>query len=484
MSPRSTLLVLGALAALATSACNDAVAKAKDPSQNPLLDEGTLGLTTSGPRRVAADGGLAGGGPRPPPVQILQPNHGSTVGALERPVALRRFFEALASLESGSLSRDVRIVQYGDSHTAADMETGTIRRALAARFGDGGRGFVQIGKPWKSYYQEGVRTGMTSEFSSEKGKSDKLRPGSEGMFGLGGASVIASKKGARAWAELSSHASRIELSYLQQPQGGSFEVLVDGHRVARVVSKGVSYTSAFRSIELPDGPHQVEVRASGDGEIRLFGLALDKPQVGITYDALGINGARVTALLGWNELHMLDQLRHRAPSLVVLAYGTNESGDDTPREVYERHLVDALGRLLRAVPGASCLLIGPPDRAIETRDGWITSPRLLEIVASQKRVAEVARCAYYDQLAAMGGEGAIAGWALEEPPRAQKDRVHLTREGYAQMGGAFVSDALRAYAMWRAERGLPPSRALAQPVPPPPPPGPPPPGPESPNESP
>ena len=55
----------------------------------------------------------------------------------------------------------------------------------------------------------------------------------------------------------------------------------------------------------------------------------------------------------------------------------------------------------------------------------------------------------------MGGEGTIAGWSAEDPPRAQKDRVHLTREGYAQLGASFASDVMRAYSAWRKENGLP-----------------------------
>ena len=182
---------------------------------------------------------------------------------------------------------------------------------------------------------------------------------------------------------------------------------------------------------------------------RVFGVSLDRAEPGIVFDALGINGARATTCLTWDEQHWAEQLRHRDPHLVVLAYGTNESGDETSQQTYERHLVDLLGRVARAVPTASCLLLGPPDRAIESDGAWITSSKILEIIASQRRVAEAAGCAFYDQLAAMGGAGTMAAWAAEEPPRAQKDRVHLTREGYAQVGGAFASDMLRAYALFR-----------------------------------
>ena len=94
-----------------------------------------------------------------------------------------------------------------------------------------------------------------------------------------------------------------------------------------------------------------------------------------------------------------------------------------------------------------------------TDDGWVTAPKLLSVISSEKRVAEAAGCAFYSQFDAMGGEGAIAEWAMEDPPRAQKDRVHLTREGYAQMGAAFGADLLRSYAAYRTELGLGPKRA-------------------------
>lgn len=450
---------LSSAALLACVACNDAVAKAKDPTVS--ADEN---IVLTGGARPRADAGLA------PPVEVvspgsLRPRAPESVGALESPEALKTLYEGFRELEDGAASEDVRIVQFGDSHTAADLETGAIRRGLVARFGDGGRGFVQLGKPWKSYIQEGVRTGMV-DFSPERGgKKEKLYPGSEGLFGLGGASVASSKRGARAWAELSVRFSTVDVAYLQQPAGGSFELFVDGTKVAKIGTKGPVFASAFRQVDLPEGTHQIEVRAVGDGAVRVFGASLDQKAAGVTFDALGINGARATTLLSWNETHLAEQLRHRKPSLVVLAYGTNESGDDAPREVYERHLVDALGRVMRAAPSASCLLMGPPDRAIETKDGWVTSPRLLEIVESQRRLAKAARCAFYDQIAAMGGEGTIANWALEEPPRAQKDRVHLAREGYAQLGASFVADLLRGYAQYRADKRLPPSKALTKAVP-------------------
>ena len=448
--PRDRFRLAGLLAVVAATwlpGCGEAVNK------SPLE-----GLSSS-------SAGSKGRGALPPVAEkaaavVVPGARASSVGALERPVALRRFFESLARLEAGEAQDDVRITQFGDSHTAADIQTAAVRRSLQARFADGGRGFVAIGRPWKRYLQDGVRVGMTNEWSPEKGKLEKGKHVGDGIYGLSGIGLFTRQHGARAWTDVAPRTSRVELAYLEQPGGGAFDVVVDGMRIVRVSTRGERVDSAFRSFEVAEtAPHQLEVRAVGDGDVRVFGLSLDRAQHGVVVDALGINGARVTTALSWNEQHWGQQLRHRAPSLVVLAYGTNESTDlELSPQVYERQLVDALGRIARAVPGASCLLLGPPDRAIQKDGGWATAPKILEIVATQRRVAEAAGCGFYDQLAAMGGEGAIAAWASEEPARAQKDRVHLTRDGYAQLGSSFAADLMRAYAGWRRETGLPPSK--------------------------
>jgi len=399
-------------------------------------------------------------------------------GPLDNTAALRHFFEALAKLDDGTASDDVRIVQFGDSHTAADMMTGTARRALQARFGDGGRGFLELGRPWRTYWQDGLRSpGMTRSFHSEHGKLEHGRFVGDGCYGLGGVCLVTSSAGARAWTEVESPSSKIEVDYWAQPGGGSFDLLVDGASAATVHTRAPTPTSAFQSVVVPDGPHKIEVRAHGDGAVRVFGVTLDRAKNGLVYDALGINGARAATTLEWSEPHMAEQLRHQSPELVVLAYGTNESADTEPIDAISRQIVEALGRVERAVPTAACLLLGPPDRAVRTPSDnpysegdagtyWATSPRIQQIIVAERAIAGAAGCAFYDQMAAMGGPGTIAAWADEVPPRARPDRTHLTRDGYAMLGNAFANDLLAAYAAWRVERGLAPKSPQGPATPP------------------
>jgi GDSL-like Lipase/Acylhydrolase family len=137
--------------------------------------------------------------------------------------------------------------------------------------------------------------------------------------------------------------------------------------------------------------------------------------------------------------------------LVVLAFGTNESADDLSMAAHERHLVDVLGRVARATPAAACLVVGPPDRAIESGESWVSAPRIRDIVAMQRAVAAAAGCSFFDQQFAMGGEGSIARWATEDPPRARKDHVHYTRDGYALLGQLLAHELLTSYESFRRE---------------------------------
>ncbi|MGC4120405.1 MAG: GDSL-type esterase/lipase family protein [Myxococcales bacterium] len=369
-------------------------------------------------------------------------------GTIERPQALSGFFESLSRLEQGK-AQAVRVLQLGDSHTAADHQSAAARRVLQARFGDAGRGTVLFSPP-APYLAEGVRSGLSGEWKVAQARRAPGERG-DGRFGLGGLALASGGAGARAWLEAAPPSARVELAYLRQPGGGSFEVFVDGVRQVRLSSRARAPASAWQPIPLAKPARAVEVRVLGDGEVRVFAATFEQGGPGLVYEALGINGARASGILEWNEAHLAEQVAHRAPDLVVLAYGTNEAGERAGAETWERQLTAVLQRVSKPSPSAACLVLGPPDRAALGSKGWASMPALQQVVAAQRRAAEAAGCAYFSQWDAMGGEGSMAAWAQESPPRAARDRVHLTREGYAQLGEAFANALVDAYDAWREE---------------------------------
>ena len=153
--------------------------------------------------------GLSAAVPAGPALSATSPSY------LEHADRLGHLYEQLAALEDARAQRDVVVLQYGDSHTASDVGAGVLRHALQARFGDGGRGFVSLGRPWKGYWQEGVRGGMTREFEPAKVSfSWRGVSAGDGAFGLLGVAVEASRAGARAWTEIKIPVSHVEVAYL------------------------------------------------------------------------------------------------------------------------------------------------------------------------------------------------------------------------------------------------------------------------------
>lgn len=386
-----------------------------------------------------------------------------TVGALATPTnltgaaTLAPLFAKLAELDAKTAAADVRVVQLGDSHTASDYGVSVLRRALQERFGDGGRGFLPLGAPYKRLFQAGELMADGEGFDPREGGKRKAE--GDGFFGPTGIAMVTTQAGAHMTSRIAASPTTLSVAYLQQPSGGTFDLLLDGARLATVETKGERKVSA-RTVEVPAaeasrGEHRVEIRARGNGEARLFGMDLDVPAKGVVVDALGINGAKMSTRLDDDETAFAQALQILHPSLVVLAYGTNEAGDGTTPEAHEGHATEMVARLRRAVPNVPCLLLGPPDRASSSGGTWTTMPRLVEMVEVQRRVAGKVGCAFFDQLAAMGGPGTIHAWAGEAKARARKDHVHLTRDGYGVLATALARDLVTAYEASRSSRPSP-----------------------------
>ncbi|MBP9112744.1 MAG: hypothetical protein KBF88_08030 [Polyangiaceae bacterium] len=364
--------------------------------------------------------------------------------SLENAKGLVRYFDKLSKLDHGG---HAVAIQFGDSHTAADTMTGPFRRVLQERFGDGGRGFVSLGYPWKFFRQEAISGGMLG-FATER--ASRKKDNQDGLYGLAGVAIRSTKQGASAWTDVRTAADAVEIAYLEQPGGGAFDVVIDNEVKGRVRTKAKKESSGFVRMDLPAGSaHRIELRVATKESVRIFGMNLQNKQKGVEVDALGINGARMLDVLRWDPDHFQTQVRKRSPDLVIFAYGTNESVDDAPLETHQRALVELMGRVSRAQPTSACLVVGPPDRAVRSADDpstRTTPERLLQIVRIERAAAEAAGCAFFDTMNAMGGPGAMRRWVEDEKPQlGQKDYTHLTMAGYEKLGRQLAAELLRAY---------------------------------------
>jgi len=369
--------------------------------------------------------------------------------------ALDAFFERLVRTERKEPGAVTRILHYGDSVIASDYISGTVRRRLQARFGDAGHGFVLIANPWEWYFHNDVVHGSEGDWDANKLAGPWTR---DGMYGLGGVS-FSSYGGGSAWfgtparGDYGRHVSRFDLYYLEQPGGGDVEMKVRGQPAEIVSTRGDAKVSRVHALHVPDGEARLTVRAVCNGRVRLFGVALERDQPGVVYDALGSHAAMAVYWEHQNREHWKEQMKLRDPALVVFQYGTNESDLwKLDRDVYERELADLIDELREVAAGASVLVVAPLDRA-EDRDGKLRTKRvILDLVAIQERVALAHGVAFWNTFEAMGGEGSMARWVRARPQLAGGDLTHPTPLG-AEVLGDMLSDAIvSAYGKWKVGR--------------------------------
>lgn len=93
------------------------------------------------------------------------------------------------------------------------------------------------------------------------------------------------------------------------------------------------------------------------------------------------------------------------------------------------------------VPDTSFALLGPFDGARQGSgepcgDGWATPPRLAAVREVLQTLAGEKGAWFWDGAEAMGGRCSVQRWAMEDPPLAYADRVHLRPAGAALLGEA------------------------------------------------
>lgn len=360
--------------------------------------------------------------------------------------ALDAFHAALR--RAATRKGQARIAWYGASHTAGDLFTGLIRRELQLRYGDAGHGFVLPAKPWNWYRHQDVNLEGTLTWRADRiGKSDALR---DGLYGLAGVSIASKRRRDFGRVRTTDEApvgrtvSRFEVWFLRRPGGGSFDVRIDDRRVRRIRTAAAVSQPGYAEFKIRDGAHALEVRPVGDDEVRLFGVVMERKVPGVILDTLGIPGTRAAQMLEWDRDLFREHLRRRRPDLVVLAYGTNEAGDDeVPIGRYANDLREVLRRVHEAAPNASCLLVGPSDRPQKLPDGgWDHRPRTALVNEVQRTVAAEAGCGFFDVIRFMGGDLSMLRWVESDPPLAQPDHVHFTRDGYEALGREILARLL------------------------------------------
>ena len=357
------------------------------------------------------------------PKNLIDPTH-----------SLDHFYEA-------RLKGDVtRIAHYGDSPTTADLITADTRAMLQKEFGNAGSGFVLVARPWAWYNHRGVSM-EASNWKIDIGGNTPLK---DGLYGLGAVSFRGKPGAVAHWNLRDSTHTSVEIYYLGEPDGGEFTLEADDKQIGMASTRAEERAPGFVHFDIPPGASHFTLKVAS-GDVRIYGADFRKDNPGVVYSSIGVNGANVTLLSrAFNQAHWADELRHYNPDLIVINYGTNESGfPEFVDTTWGRELRLAVARVRAALPDASILLMSPMDRGEKKKTGEIdTIASLPRLVNTESRVALDTGVAFFNTFEAMGGQGTMARWYSSEPRLVGADYIHPMPAG-AKIVGDLLYSALR-----------------------------------------
>jgi hypothetical protein len=404
-------------------------------------------------------------------------------------VELAKLHKRLADLRAGRVSR-VMIVQIGDSHTQGGHFSGRLRALFQARFGNGGRGLLPPGSPydfWRPYQVQARQTGAWEVFSSNKKDYSPLPYGLSGFVIRSGdpAAAIVLETG-----EDGTPFAVVEVGFYKKPDGGTFNLTVDGKLLGAIDTRAASYAMDRRSFTLKVPGRQVELRPSGDGSVDIADWSVYGKARGAVLASFGFSGAQVGIMERWDRDNVNAQLAALDPALIILAFGTNEGY--APRkalEDYDGRLEARILALKRAAPNASIVLASGPDanripkycngngngdggvsgekpradrktcRPLtpdETTDydamlarsdralcRWHTPGSYDFVRKAQRDVAQRTGALFWDWLELQGGRCGAFKW--EQAGLVYPDRVHMKREGYWHSADQLFAVLMRGF---------------------------------------
>jgi hypothetical protein len=392
---------------------------------------------------------------------------------------LSQFHRRLADLEGGRIKR-LTILQIGDSHTEAEHFSGRLRELFQGRFGNAGRGMLAPGSPvdyWRPYQVRAQQIGKWQVFSSNKSDHASLPFGLSGFVvrGANSSDVMTLMAG-----DDSSSFDAVEIAYYRRPDGGTIDVAVDGKPIGEIATRGEAYVMARQAFALPSAGRHLEVRPHGNGGVDIADWAVYRNSPGVVLTSHGFSGAQVGIMDRWDWDTVASQLARLDPSLILLAFGTNEGYAPKSRlQNYESLLEARIGALKQAAPNASIVLVAGPDanripgycggtgsqhertpckplsaEEVAGYDSLLShsdrslcrwhTPGSYDLVRNaQRAVAQKTGVYFWDWLEVQGGMCGAYRW--EQEGLVHKDRVHMKKDGYWRSADKLYAMLMRGF---------------------------------------
>lgn len=196
----------------------------------------------------------------------------------------------------------------------------------------------------------------------------------------------------------------------------------------------VGYTDVWFS----DGVDTLNVQFARTGpeapELELYGFLLMNDKPGISYTAIGINGAGLYTYLA--NVRFEEQLKTYPPDFFAFSVGTNDGNvpyDKFKPGIYKANLEKVMQMVLRANPDCALLLTVP-------NDSYYRRYYLNRNIARERDViielAQEYEMAVWDLYGLMGELGSSKTWKNNK--LMKRDLIHFTPDGYHFKGDLYL----------------------------------------------
>lgn len=185
----------------------------------------------------------------------------------------------------------------------------------------------------------------------------------------------------------------------------------------------------------------------------LYGIQLENEDPGITYHAIGVNGASTSSYL--RCLLFPSHMRELKPDLVIMGIGINDAaGKEFDPLAFEYNYQKLIDSIRAASPGTAILLITNNDSYKKYRRKYYVNKNGPVVRESMLKLAKEKNLAVWDFFTVMGGLESMETWMKHG--LGKSDRVHFTTPGYKLMGDLFFEALLKHYEYY-LKRTYPPS---------------------------
>jgi hypothetical protein len=345
----------------------------------------------------------------------------------------------------------VQIVHMGGSHIQADIYTHLLRERLQELSPgmNGGRGLIFPFRMAKTNNPSNYKVRYTGNWeyckSTQKNKSCSL-----GLTGIAVTTtdsiadiLIDPNRGNSLYYEF----ERVKIFHLPTSYHVSISIN-DTLYVGKYHNEG-----GYTEIQLPRNIHLLHLQIEKDtlnDTFTLLGISLDNDSPGIVYNAIGVNGSKLSSYLRCNLYQ--NHLKVIDPQLVIFSIGTNDAYTTKFNvEKYRQEYRQLLDSTLNAAPNAAILLTVPNDSYLYRRYANRNTEKMKEIIFD---LAKEYNCGVWDFYTIMGGLNSSQAWYVLS--LMNYDRIHFNRRGYILKGELLFSAFLKGW-----EKQLPPLKDYA-----------------------